>query len=244
MRKIQSKNKKIIAIIPARGGSKGIPQKNIKLLGGKPLIFYTIEAALKSKYLDRVIISTDSKEIARIAKSYGANVPFLRPKEYARDNSPDSEVIEHVVDWFKKRGKNFDIVVWLEPTSPLRKPDDIDKAIEIFIKNFNKADSLVSVGEVHTESPFITKKIERGYVKPLVRINKNIHQRQQLPKAYFPYGVIYLSKTTTYQRYKTFYQKRTIPYFIERWQNYEIDDIYDLKVVEAIIKQRLEEKKL
>ncbi len=231
------KKYKIIAIIPARGGSKGIPKKNIKTLAGKPLIYYTIRAVLKSKLLDEAIVSTDDGKIAKIARRYGANVPFLRPGEFAKDKSPNNVVIEHALGWFKEIGKNFDIVVWLEPTSPLRKDTDIDNAISIFLKNTNKADALVSVGEVHMENPYITKIIEKGYVIPLIKIKKNIYQRQQLPKVYFPYGIIYLSKTNTYRRQRTFYQKRTIPYFIERWQNYEIDDIYDFVAVEAIIKK-------
>jgi len=236
------KNKKIIAIIPARGGSKGIPKKNIKTLDGKPLIYYTIRAVLKSKFLDEAIVSTDDEKIAKIARRYGANVPFLRPEEFAKDKSPNSVVIEHTLGWFKERGKNFDIVAWLEPTSPLRKDTDIDNAIRLFLKDYNKADSLVSVGEVHMENPYITKIIKKGYVSPLIKIKKNIYQRQQLPKVYFPYGIIYLSKINTYRKQGTFYQKRNIPYFIERWQNYEIDDIYDFVAVEAIIKKINKEK--
>lgn len=233
------KKYKILAIIPARGGSKGLPRKNIKVLAGKPLVAYTIENALKNKYLDKVIVSTDDKEIAEISRKYGAEVPFLRPKKYARDFSPASDLIRHAIRWFEKKGEYFDIIVYLEPTSPLRKEKDIDDAIELFIKNIDKADSLVSVGEVHLESPYIMKKIKAGYVKPFIEIYKKIGQRQLLPKVYFPYGVIYLSKTKALEKYKTFYLKRTIPYFIERWQNYEIDDLYDFICVEAILKQKL-----
>ncbi|OGZ22927.1 MAG: hypothetical protein A3A08_02660 [Candidatus Nealsonbacteria bacterium RIFCSPLOWO2_01_FULL_41_9] len=235
-------NEKILAIIPARGGSKGLPKKNIKFLAGKPLIAHTIEKALKSKYLDKVIVSTDDKKIAEISKKYGAQVPFLRPKKYAKDNSPVFETILHAVNWLEKKGEYFDIVVWLEPTSPLRKEGEIDKAIGLFLKNIKRADSLVSLGEVHLEAPHIMKKIKRGYVNPFIEINKAIYTRQQLPKTYFPYGVIYLSKIGAFKKYKTFYQKRTIPYFIERWQNYEIDDIFDFICVEAILRYQLKNK--
>ena len=233
---------KILAIIPARGGSKGLLGKNIKPLLGKPLVAWTIERAKNSKYIDKVIVSTDDKEIAEISRKYGAEVPFLRPKELARDDSPTIDVIMHAIDWFEKRGEYFDIVVLLEPTSPLRKEDDLDNAIELFIKNIDKADSLISIGEVHLENPHNMKKIEDGYVKPFIK-DKNFYQRQQLPKVYFPYGVVYLSETDTLKKYKTFYQERTIPYFIERWQNYEIDDIYDFICVEAIIKHKLKGEK-
>ena len=231
-------NKKILGIITARGGSKSLPGKNIKLFNGKPLIAYSIETALKSKYLDKVIVSTDNKEIAKIAKKFRAEVPFLRPKKFARDNSPSSEAILHAIDWLEKRNEFFDIIVLLQPTSPLRKENDVDMAIELFLKNYKKADSLVSVGKIHLENPYITKKIENGYVKPLIKIRRKIYQRQQLPEVYYSYGLLYLSKVDTYRKYKTFYQKRTIPYFIERWQNYEIDDIYDFIALEQISKYK------
>ena len=235
--------KKIIAIIPARGGSKGLPKKNVKEIMGKPLIAWTIEQALASKYLDKIVVSTDNEEIKLISEKYGAEVPFLRPKVLARDDSPTIDVIMHAINWFEKREEYFDIIVLLEPTSPLRKEDDIDNAIELFIKNIDKADSLVSVGDVHLENPYIMKKFEKGYVKSFIEINEEIYQRQQLPKVYFPYGVIYLSKTDALKKYKTFYQERTIPYYIERWQNYEVDDIYDFICAEAIIKYKLKGEK-
>lgn len=238
------KNKKIIAIIPARGGSKGLPGKNIKKLLGKPLIAWTIKPAKESKYIDKLIVSTDDKEIAKISEKYGVEVPFLRPKELAQDKSSIYDVIFHTLDWFKTKGEHYDIIVLLEPTSPIREDEDIDNAIKLFLKNYDKADSLVSIGEVHLESPYIIKKIENGYMKPLIRTKNFFYHSQQLSKTYFPYGVIYLSKVETLKKYKTFYQKKTIPYFIERWQNYEIDDIYDFICVEGILKQKLKNKNL
>jgi CMP-N-acetylneuraminic acid synthetase len=235
------KKNKIVAIIPARGGSKGLTRKNIKPLLGKPLVAGTIEQAKKSKYVNKVVVSTEDKEIAKISKKYGAEV-VDRPEELARDESPTIDAIMHAIDWFEKRGEYFDIVVLLEPTSPLRKENDIDNAIELFIKNIDKADSLVSVGEVHLENPYILKTIENKYVKPFIEVDENRYQRQQLPKVYFPYGVVYLSKTDALKKYKTFYQEKTISYFIERWQNYEIDDIYDFVCIETILKSKSEEK--
>ena len=234
------KKYKIIAVIPARGGSKGLPGKNIKILAGKPLIARTIEQAKKSKLIDKLIVNTDSKKIAKIAQKYGAEVPFLRPKKLAQDKSSIYDVIFHTLDWFEKRGFKFDLVVLLEPTSPLRKENDIDDAIKLFLKNYKRADSLVSVGEIHLENPSITLKRDGKYIKPYIKTD--FSRRQELPKAYFPYGVIYLSKARTLKKYRKFYQKRTMPYFIERWQNYEIDDIYDFICVEAIFKQRIKKK--
>jgi len=230
---------KVIAIIPARGGSKGLPRKNIKLLCGEPLIAHTIKAALASKRISEVVVSTEDEEISEISTSYGAKV-IKRPEELARDDSPTIDTIMHVINWFEEKGEYFDIVALLEATSPLRKKDDLDNAIELFMENIDKADSLVSVGEVHTENPYITKRIKEGLVKPLITFEEGFHQRQQLPASYFPYGVIYMSKVDALKKYKAFYQERTIPYFLERWQNYEIDDLYDFMCIEAILKYRLE----
>jgi len=237
------KGKTILALIPARGGSKGLPRKNIKPLLGKPLIAWTIEQARASGYIDRVVVSTDSRNIANISKRYGADAPFLRPKELARDSSSTIDAIIHALKWLEGRGGSFDYLILLEPTSPLRKKDDADNAIKKLIDQKDAADSLVSVGEVHMENPYITKLIVDGYVRPFItQKSKGIFQRQQLPKAYFPYGVVYASKVDSLKKKLTFYQNRTIPYFIERWQNYEIDDIVDFVCIEAILKHKLKEK--
>ncbi len=230
---------KILAIIPARGGSKGLPAKNIKPLLGKPLIGWTIEQAQKSRYIDTVFVNTDDEMIASVAKNFKANVSFLRPSRLAGDTINISDVIVHTLDFFKdKLCQEYDITILLEPTSPLRKPNDIDDALTLFMKYKNTADALVSVGEVYMQHPFITKKIVNNFVMPFVEPEKKIYQRQMLTKAYFPFGVIYLSKTPAFRLHKTFYQERTIPYFIERWQNYEIDDIYDFMAIETILKHK------
>ena len=239
MRQSKKYKKSILAVIPARGGSKGLPRKNIKVFNGKPLIAYTIETALKSKTIDRLVVSTDVPEIAEISKKYGVDVPFLRPKSLARDNSPTTDTILHAINWFEKKGEYFDIVIVLEPTSPLRKDDDIDNAVNFFLKNIRRADALVSLGGIHLENPYLAKIVRSTYVESIIKTRKKFHQRQELEKTYFPYGVIYLSKVSTFKLYKTFYQERTLPFFIERWQNYEIDDIYDFICTEEIMKHQL-----
>ena len=130
--------KKILGIILARGGSKGIKNKNIKLINGKPLIYWTIKSAMKSKKLSKVILSTDSKKIALIGKKYNLNVPFIRPSKLAKDNTPSVDAIEHALNFLKKSGEEFEFVVLLEPTSPLRSVQDIDKSINKII--MKKAD--------------------------------------------------------------------------------------------------------
>lgn len=232
--------KTILVVIPARGGSKGLPGKNIKSLLGKPLIAWSIGQAKRSKTIDRIVVSTDDREIARVAQKYGVEVPFLRPSSLAMDDSPTSETIIHVIDQLSKLGESYDYVALLEPTSPLRTVQDIDSAIRRVVQN-NKASGLVSVGEVHMEHPLIIKKINKsGYVEAYIQNNLEVHQRQQVDKAYFPYGVIYISKVPEYRINKTFYTTQTIPYFIERWQNYEIDDKLDFDIVEHIMKNKLE----
>ncbi|MFA6924575.1 MAG: acylneuraminate cytidylyltransferase family protein [Bacteroidales bacterium] len=234
-------NKKILAIIPARGGSKGLPCKNIKPLHGKPLIGWTIEQAIASKFIDRIFVSTEDKKIADVSRNFGISIPFLRPSELAQDESPVSDAIIHCLIFFEKLDEFFDYLLLLEPTSPLRKKEDIDSAIEKLITNQN-ADSLVSVGEVHTEHPMIIKKInDKNFVIPYVDNMPKIYQRQQADKAYFPYGVIYISKTSSYKKNKTFYTEKTIPFYIERWQNYEIDDNIDFICIENILKLKSEE---
>ncbi len=232
-------DKTILAIIPARGGSKGLPRKNILPLLGKPLIAWTIKQALASKYLDKVMVSTDDEEIARIAKDHGAEVPFLRPPELATDTAKTIDVIYHALAFYKERGIIFNYLALLEPTSPLRAEGDIDKSIKLLADHEAEADSLVSVGEVHMEHPSIVKKIENNYVKPYGFTGEIITRRQDLSKAYFPYGVIYLSKITSLEATNTFYQERTIPFFIQRWQNYEVDDIFDLICIEAIMNYKV-----
>jgi len=231
------KEKKIIAIIPARGGSKRLVNKNIKNLNGKPLIEWTINSALSSKLLDKIHVSTDSENIKKVSINCGLDVLFMRPSALAKDTSPTWETVIHVLEKFKKIGDEFDYVALLEPTSPLRKKKDIDESIKKIIDN-SDAETLVSLGKIQLEHPLISKKLDYlNYVKPYINKIKKIHQSQQLDKAYFPYGVIYLSKVEVFYKKKTFYTNKTIPYHIDRWQNYEIDDLLDFNIIEYIMKK-------
>jgi CMP-N-acetylneuraminic acid synthetase len=166
----------------------------------------------------------------------------MRPKELARDDSTTSDVILHVLKWFEDAGEKYDYLALLEPTSPLREKNDIDNGIMKLIDNEIKADSLVSVGEIALEHPFISKRInDKGYVKPFYEVKYScVKRRQELSKAYFPYGVLYLSKVFTLKKYRTFYQEKILPLFIKRWQNYEIDDIWDFICIETILKKVME----
>lgn len=235
-------NKKILAIIPARGGSKGLPEKNIKPLCNKPLIGWTIEQAKACKYIDTIFVTTDNEKIANTAKDFGIDVPFLRPAELAKDTSSSMDVVEHVLSHFENKHIFFDYILLLEPTSPLRKKNDLDAAIQLAIEN-ESADGIISLGEVHMEHPMIVKKInEKGKIAPYIDDVIKISQRQQADKAYFPYGVIYMIKTEIFKKERAFYTNNILPYYIERWQNYEVDDIYDFIAIEAILKKLQEGK--
>ncbi|MBD3842485.1 MAG: acylneuraminate cytidylyltransferase family protein [Campylobacterales bacterium] len=231
------KNRTFLAIIPARGGSKGLPGKNIKELCGKPLIAWSIEAGLKSNYLDEVMVTTDYQNIADISKQYGANVPFLRPSELASDTATSFDAIKHTIEYYKNElNKEFDYIVLLEPTSPLREESDIDNMIEKIVQNEDDFDSIVSIGEVH-EHPSIMKKIvNENYLSSYCVELEMKSRRQDNDIAYFPYGVAYIVKTKFLLDERTFYTKRNTFYEIKRYQCYEIDDIYDFLAIENIMK--------
>ena len=235
------KGKKILGLIPARGGSKGLLRKNIRQLHGKPLIAWTIGQGLASGFLDMVVVSTDDDEIASIAKEYGAEIPFMRPAELAGDAVPAIAVVEDAIRYFNGEGRSFDYVALLEPTSPMRKKLDIDEAVKQLIDNETSADSLVSVGKVLMEHPAIMKRIADGYMVPYVENDIRVVRRQDTEDIFTPYGVVYISKTESLLANGSFYQKRTIPYYIERWQKYEVDDVYDLMCIEAIMKNMMTE---
>lgn len=228
-------NKKILACIPARAGSKGLPGKNILPLAGKPLLAWSIDAARRSRYVDRIVVSTDGEEIAEIARSHGADVPFLRPAELATDTATTIDAVLYTVEQLATSGERYDYVALLEPTSPLRKADDIDRAIETLV-NDPDSDALVTLGVVHLEHPRIVKTVADGRVVSYTEL-PGVRQRQETDTAYFPYGVLYLAKVSALQRERTFYPERLIPFFIERWQNYEIDDAIDFDIVERLMKK-------
>ena len=189
------KTLKVLGIITARGGSKGIPGKNIKELCGQPLIAYTIEAAQKSKLLSRCIVSTDSDEIAQVARKYGADVPFQRPASLAQDQSSSVDVVKHALTWLKdQNGERYDYVMILQPTSPLRDADDIDASIEIAIKT--KADSVMSMYELSDFSVKKLKFIEEGIIRPLIESEgMKPSRRQEASKVYKRNCAIYLTKS-------------------------------------------------
>ena len=229
---------KILGIIPARAGSKGLKDKNILKLNKKPLIAWSILAAKKSKVLSKVIVSTDSLKISRIAKKYGAEVPFMRPAKYSGDNAKSSDLIIHALKFFIKKKIHFDYVVLIEPTSPLREASDIRKCISLIKKN--EIDTLVSVSKVKSPHPrFIYKFSSEFKIKPYISSKKNLSaRRQDVESLYFLEGTIYCSNVKTFLRKKTFYHNNTSAFVVPKWKSIEIDSLFDLKLSEFIMKNK------
>ena len=199
---------KILGLIPARGGSKGIPGKNIKYLGGKPLLQYTVEAAKRANLLSRIVLSSDDEEIIVTAKKLGLEAPFQRPEELAGDSSSSLEVIQHAVRYFSEEGEKFDAVCLLQPTSPFRREGLIDEAIEKFMQG--GFDSLITVREVPAEfNPHWVFEEENGSLKIATGETEIISRRQELPKAYHRDGAIYLTRTEVLMKENSLYGKKT-----------------------------------
>lgn len=232
----------VIAIVPARSGSKGLPGKNIRPLCGKPLIAWSIEAGLRSIHVDEVLVTTDSEAIAAIGRQYGAVVPFLRPAELATDMATSYAAVEHALNFYaSQKQRNFDYAVLLEPTSPLRAPRDIDEMLEKLVSLADQYDAVVSLGPVH-EHPAIMKRVAGDSIQPYVPELEQKSRRQEQDAAYFPYGVAYIVKTSALFAERTFYPRRTTYKIIQRYQCYEIDDLYDFLAVESVMKYELESK--
>lgn len=229
---------RILGIIPARGGSKGVPGKNIKLLNGKPLLQYTSEIALESQYLTAVILSSDDTQIIAVAKSFGIQVPFLRPEELAQDQTSTLDVIIHALQWFEKQSIFFDAVCVLQVTSPFRTVAFLDKAIVKFIES--GCDSLVSVQKVpHEYNPHWTFEVNpEGNLKIATGEDQIISRRQELPIAYHRDGSIYITKTEVLLEQRSLYGKSTS--FIESSPEFyvNIDTLADWKKAEQMIKNK------
>ena len=225
--------KKILAIIPARGGSKGIPQKNIHPLAGKPLLAWTIKAAINSKFINRTIVSSDDEEILRIASKYGAE-PIKRPKSISGDKSPFNLLIFHALDYLKKKEKYIpDIILYLQPTSPLRQSADIDQALSLLQ---GEVQSVISAYEVDNKflKSFIIDK--NGFMQGISNNEFSFMNRQDLPKICMPNGAIFAVKTEHFLRTGKLFSRKTIPFEMSKEKSLDIDSIEDIKKAEKILK--------
>ena len=226
--------KKVLGLITARGGSKGLPEKNIKLFCGMPLIYWSISAALNSKYIDRLIISTDDPEIAEVAVQFGCEAPFMRPSEFATDTSPSSDAIRHAINFVTAQGEKYDVVTLLEPTSPLRQAADIDSSIEIFFSSNKK--SVLSVTRAESFHPnFMFELDENQVMIPFENKKFRSVRRQDISGIYALDGTIYTFCPQSFlQTSEVFIPGSTIGLQLEKYKSIEIDDVYDFIQAEAL----------
>lgn len=228
-------NSNVVTIIPARGGSKGIPRKNVRLLCGKPLIAYTIEAARSSKLIDRVVVSTEDEEIAEVSKRYGAEV-IRRPLELARDDSPSLLVYQHVIRHLEKtEDYRPEIIVILQPTSPLRIVEDIDRAVEGFVKA--KYDSIVSVCEVE-HPPHWMYTLAGNRLKPVIKDQENVTQRQDAPKVYRLNGAVYVTSREIIMKENRLLGRNTRAHIMPLERSIDIDTELDFKLADLLMRER------
>jgi len=224
----------VLGIIPARGGSKGIPLKNIQKLGNFPLIYYSIKSAQNSK-INRVIVSTDNDQISKISKKYGAEVPFLRPKKISQNSSPSNLLIEHALNSLQKTNYSPDIIVLLQPTSPFRTVTMINNSINI-LKHYN-ATSVISVMKTKNH-PYQSFSVKNGFLKHFEKNREKLfYQRQQLPEMFFETGAIYTFWRKTFENFNSIYGPKIKPMIVNVDEfNLDIDSKYDLFTANLILK--------
>ena len=225
------KNNKVLGLIPARGGSKGLPKKNILNFCGKPLIAWTIEEAKKSTFIDKLIVSTDDQKVAEISKKYGCEVPFKRPKKLSSDNATTNEVTLHSIDSIEA---DYDVILVLQPTSPLRTNYDIDNSLKILIEN--KCQSVISMYLSDKPYEWYHSVDKKGFLKKI--FNSSITNRQLSKKSYLPNGAIYTSFIDNYKINKTFYNENSMGYIMPKNRSIDIDDIFDFKIAELLLNEQ------
>lgn len=230
------KGKSILAIIPARGGSKGVPRKNIRQIAGKPLIAWTICEAKKSRYVDRVILSSEDQEIISIAVRYGCEAPFTRPADLARDETSGIEPVLHAL---KSIPEKYDYAMLLQPTSPLRTASDIDGCVEKCMHT--SAPSCVSLFESGKDLYWSYLLDTKGFLKPLIP-ESAISSRQNLPKVHTLNGAIYIAQTDWLKREKSFITNETVGYVMPKERSIDIDEPWQFELCEDLLKMRDEIK--
>ncbi len=229
---------RILGLIPARGGSKGVPRKNIRLLCGKPLLQYTAEVALSTKELTRVILSTEDEEIAEVGRRCGLDVPFLRPKELAQDTTPTLPVVQHAIAWLEDRQEEFDAVCILQPTNPLRRVEDIRECIKYFKES--AADSLVTMLPVpHEYNPhWVYFRDDDGRIQLSTGDLTPIPRRQDLPLAFHREGSIYITRRDVIVHENSLYGSRCVGYSIDPHYSANIDSLADWNDLEQRLTAR------
>ena len=234
------KSYKILAIIPARGGSKEIRRKNLQKLSGKPLIAHTIIAAKKTKSINKIIVSTDDKEIGKISKNNGAEVPFLRPKQISKDTSSIIEVIKHTLKFLQENQSYVpDIIILLQPTSPLRTSQLITKTINTLKKS--KATSVITVSKI-TKHPYASYWLKNDFLKPFKKNSPKYSRRQEFPDLFFPTGAVYTFWYDTLKKFNSLHGPKIKPIVVHD-EDIDIDNLQDLFFAEMMLKNWKKYKK-
>lgn len=223
------RGKSVLAIITARGGSKGVPRKNLREVGGKPLLAWTIEAGKKSRYIDRLILSSEDGEIISTARSWSCEVPFARPAELARDETPAIDAVLHAVDLLPEK---YDYVMLLQPTAPLRRAADIDGCLEACLDH--QAPACVTVAEVD-QSPFWMYRLDASRLVPLIEQQRLTYRRQDLQPVYILNGAVYVAQTPWLQQHRTFLTAATVAHIMPRERSLDVDTELDLKICELLL---------
>lgn len=226
---------KVHALVTARGGSKGIPRKNVLPVGGKPLIAWTIAAALASRGVDRVIVSTDDAEIAEVSKQHGAEVPFLRPAEIATDSATSLDVALHALDWLAQNGGEPDYLLLLQPTSPLRQAGDIDGAIDLAREH--NADAVLAVCEA-SPHPYLARRIAPdGTLADFIELAKKPSRRQEYPDAYMLNAAIYLNRPASLRTTRMFQPPGALAYVMPLDRSLDIDTPWEMRIADLILRE-------
>jgi len=225
----------VLGLVVARGGSKGVPRKNIRLLAGKPLLQYTAEAALRARRLSRVVLSTEDQEIAAVGRSCGLDVPFMRPSSLAEDSTPGFDVVHHALGWLEEHGECFDAVCVLQPTSPLRRAQDIDACIELLERA--GADAVVSILPVPPEyNPhWVYFRQADGQLSLCTGEDAPIPRRQELPLAFHREGSVYVTRRDTVMLDGSLYGRRLMGYELSPLWSLNIDSMADWARAEAML---------
>lgn len=236
---------KVLFVITARGGSKGVPRKNIKILGEMPLIAYKIIAAQKCHYENRIIVSTDDEEIAKVSREYGAEVPFMRPAELATDSASSADVVMHAVNWVCKNSKeHYDFVCLLEPSSPFASYKDLDEAIRLIVEY--DADTLLGMKEAEVSTNFIHSLDEKGGLSEFYYAIKDLPsiRRQDQKKEYTMNGCMYIAKWDYFIKNKIFHSENSVPYIMSEETSIEIDTLLNYEIACRIVEKGLVDMEL
>ncbi len=230
-------SKSTLAIIPARGGSKRVPNKNIREVAGKPLIVHTVNQAQEADTIDRAIVSTDSEEIMQAAEKHGGNVPFQRPPELASDTASMADVVTHALDWMEDQELQFDIVCILQPTCPLRISGDIDGVV----KKITEVDaySALSISKFKTPPQWAIEKVEDGSLREFYEDNylwtESPTRSQDLTELYYPNGAVFAATTDAWSESQSFYTEKTVGYEMPPERSFDIDEPWELDLIKKLI---------